>query len=260
MRIHYNEAMKSSVVSIVVTFFGLGTGLFAQQHDAVRVLVSNGLKGAMEELLPEAQRAVGRPLSVEYNSTLSVRKKIEAGEAFDATLITTEAVSDLVRQGKVTANSRTELARSELGIGIKTGAPKPNIKTVEGLKRALREVKVITYPQDGASRGYIEMMFEKLGIASEVKPKVVLAPGSGPATESVAAGKANFVITLFSEIVPITGVEILGPLPGEYQSDIKFAAGVSSSAMNPEPAKALIAFLKAPKAAAVLKAKGLEPR
>jgi len=214
----------------------------------------------MEELKPEAERAIGHPLAVEYNSTLAVKKKIEGGEAFDATLITTEAVADLIKQGKLAANSRAELARSELGIGIRAGAPRPDIRTVDGLKHALREAKVITYPQDGASRGYIEMMFDRLGMAAEVKPKIVLAPGSGPATESVAAGKATFVITLFSEIVPIQGVEILGPLPGEYQSDIKFAAGVSANARNPEAAKALIAFWKDSKTAAVLKAKGLEPR
>ena len=94
---------------------------------------------------------------------------------------------------------------------------------MDGLKKALREAKSITYPQDGASRGYIDKMFERLGIATEVKPKIILAQGSGPATQSVADGKAGFVITLFSEILPIKGVDILGALPGEFQSDIKFS-------------------------------------
>ena len=223
-------------------------------------MVSNGLKGAMEELQPMAEHAIGRPLAVQYNSTLMVKKAIESGEMFDATLITTEAVGDLIKQGKLSPGSRTELARSELGIGIKAGTPKPDIHTVDALKRALREAKVITYPQDGASRGYIDEMFVRLGIAADVKPKIVLAPSSGAASESVAVGKATFVITLFSEIVPTKGVEILGPLPGEYQSDIKFAAGISATAKNADAGKALIAFLKTPKAGAVLKAKGLEPR
>jgi molybdate transport system substrate-binding protein len=249
-------ALATTVAGLIFLF----SNQAAAQESAVRVLVSNGLKGAMEELQPQAERAIGRPLSVQYNSTLSVKKKIEEGEMFDATVITTEVVGDLVKEGKLAANSRTELARSELGIGIKAGAAKPDIHTVEALKRALKEAKSITYPQDGASRGYIDMMFVRLGIAADLKPKIVLAPGSGPATESVAAGKATFVITLFSEIVPIKGVEILGPLPGEYQSDIKFAAAVSATAKNAEAGKALIAFLKSPKAAAVLKAKGLEPR
>ena len=232
----------------------------AAQGTLVRVLVSNGMKAAMEELKPEAEKAIGRPLSVEFSSTAGLKKRIEAGEAFDATLITTEAVGDLIKQGKLTSASRVELVRSQLGIGIRAGVAKPDIKTPDGLKKALREAKSITYPQDGASRGYIEQMFEKLGIAAEVKPKIILAPGSIAATESVAAGKATFVITLFSEILPIHGTEILGPLPGQFQSDVKFAGGVSATAKNADAGKALIAFMAGSKAAPILKAKGLEPR
>src|SRR5207244_6677368 len=117
--------------------------------------------------------------------------------------------------------SPAHLRSSELGTGIRAVAPKPDIRTAEALKKTLHDAKSITYPQDGASRGYIEQMFERLGIAADVKPKIILAPGSGPATESVADGKAALVITLFSEIAPVHGVEILGPLPGEFHSDIR---------------------------------------
>jgi molybdate transport system substrate-binding protein len=255
--------MKHRHVAVLIPA-ALGLVLFtneaAAQEKTVRVLVSNGLKGAMEELQPQAEKAVGRPLSVQYNSTLKVKQSIEAGEMFDVTLITTEAVADLVKQGKIAAASRTELARSELGIGIKSGVAKPDIKTVDALKRAMKDAKVITYPQDGATRGYSDKMWDRLSIGAEVKPKIVLAPSSGAASQSVADGKATFVITLFSEIVPTKGVDILGPLPGEYGTDVKFAAGVSATAKNADGGKALIAFLKGPKAAAVLKAKGLEPR
>jgi len=151
------------------------------------------------------------------------------------------------------------IGRSELGVGIRAGAPKPDIRTVATFRQALRQAPSITFPQDGASRGYIEQMFERLGIAADVKAKIILAPGSGPATENVAAGKAAMVLTLFSEIVPTHGVEILGPLPGEYQLDIRFAAAASATSENAEAAKALIAFLSGPKAAPVLKAKGIEP-
>jgi len=227
--------------------------------NALRLLVSNGMKGSMEELQPQCERAIGHPLAVQYNSTLAVKKMIEAGQGFDVTLITTEAIDDLIKQGKLAGGSRVALARSELGIGILAGAAKPDIHTPEALKRSLREAKSITYPQDGASRGYIEKMFERLGIAADVKPKIILAKGSGPATESVAAGKAAMVITLFSEIVPIHGVEILGPLPGEYQSDIRFSAAASSNTNDAAAAKALITFLAGPKVAPALKAKGLDP-
>jgi molybdate transport system substrate-binding protein len=230
------------------------------QNNALRVLVSNGMKGTMEELQPQCEKAVGRSLAIQFGSTASLKKRIEMGEAFDVTIITTEAIGDLIKQGRLSGASRTDVGRSELGIGIRAGAPKPDIRTPVALKKTLQEAKSITYPQDGASRGSIEKMFERMGIAADVKPKIILAPGSGPATESVAAGRAAMVITLFSEIVPTHGVEILGPLPGEYRSDIRFGAATSATSKNAEAARALIAFVSGPKAAPVLKAKGIEPR
>jgi molybdate transport system substrate-binding protein len=212
----------------------------------------------MEDLHTTCEASVGHPLDIRYNSTAGVKKSIEAGERFDVTMITTEAIDDLVKQGKLAGDTKMPIGRSELGIGIKSGLPKPDIKTVDGLKKALREVKSITYPQDGASRGYIEKMFERLGIAADVKPKVILAPGSGPATQSVADGKAGFVITLFSEILPIKGVDILGPLPGEFQSDIKFSAAASTAVSDKQAARALVACVTGSKATPVLKAKGID--
>jgi molybdate transport system substrate-binding protein len=249
-----------AALALAAAGFVLLAGEAAGQGTAVRVLVSNGMKAAMEELQPQCERAIGHPLAMQFSSTLALRKRIEGGEAFDATIITVEAIAELIKEGKIAGGSRAEVGRSHLGIGIRAGAAKPDIRTVEALKRTLKEAKSVTYPQDGASRGDIEKMFERMGIAAEMKPKIILAPGSGPATESVAEGKAAMVITLFSEIVPIHGVEILGPLPGEFQSDINFGAGVSAAAKDAQGAKALIAFLTGPKAAAVLKAKGIDPR
>ena len=251
----------AAIVATTVGFVLLSTPEGAAQGTEVRVrvLVSNGMKAAMEELQPQCERAIGHPLALEFHSTAAVKKQIEAGEGFDVAIITAEAIDDLIKEGKIAAGTHAELVRSELGIGIRAGAAKPDIHTPEALKRTLREAKSITYPEDGASRGYIEKMFERMGIAADVKPKIILAQGSGPATESVAAGKAALVITLFSEIVPIHGVEILGPLPGEFRYDIRFAAAASASAKNAEVAKALIHFLAGPKVVATFKAKGLEP-
>ena len=249
----------AAILATAVGFVFLPAQEGAAQGAAIRVLVSNGMKAAMEELQPQCQQAIGHPLSLEFNSTASVKKKIEEGEQFDVTIITTEAVDDLIKEGKIAAGTRAKLVRSELGIGIRMGAPKPDIHTPEALKQTLRAAKSITYPEDGASRGYIEKMFERMGIAADVKSKIILAHGSGPATESVAAGNAAMVITLFSEIVPIHGVEILGPLPGEFRYDIRFSAATSATTKNAEAAKALISFLAGPKAVPTFKAKGLEP-
>lgn len=253
------RSIAAAILATTVGLIFLFTQEVAAQGGAVRVLVSNGMKAAMEELQPQCERAIGHPLALQFNSTASVKKKIEAGEGFDVAIITSEAIDALIKEGKIAGGTRADLGRSELGIGIRAGAAKPDIHTPEALKRTLRDAKSITYPQDGASRAYIEKMFERMGIVADVKPRIVLAQGSGPATESVAAGKAVLVITLFSEIVPIHGVEILGPLPGEFHYDIHFAAAASAMAKNVEAAKALITFLAGPKAVPTFKAKGLEP-
>jgi molybdate transport system substrate-binding protein len=232
--------------------------VLSAQAKPVKLLISNGMKGVMEELAPQCEKAIGAPLAVEYSSTFGLRKKVEAGEAFDATIITSEGVTALTKQGKLAEGSSAYLGRSPLGIGILTGAHKPDIRTVAAFQQALLNAKSITYPQDGATRGFIDSMFEKLGIAAQVKPKIILAPSSGASTANVAAGKAEFVITLFSEIVPVKGIEVLGPLPGEYATYVNFTAAASSGAQNLDAAKKFIAFMSAPKTAPMLKAKGLE--
>jgi molybdate transport system substrate-binding protein len=232
----------------------------AAQGAPVRVLVSNGMKAALEELQPQCERAIGHRLALRFNSTAAVKNQIEEGEAFDVTVITIEAIDALIKQGKLASGSRADVAHSELGIGIRAGSAKPDIHTPEALKQSLREAKSITYPQDGASRAYIEKMFDRLGIAADVQPRIILAPGSGPATESVASGKAAMVITLFSEIAPVNGVEILGPLPGRFHYDIRFGAAASIAAKDNPGAQALIGFLVGPEATRTFKTKGLEPR
>jgi molybdate transport system substrate-binding protein len=232
----------------------------AAQSKPVRVLVSNGMKAAMEELQPQCERAINAPLEFQFSSTAALKKRIEAGEAFDATVISAEAIADLIKQGKLAGASRADIGRSSLGIGIRAGSAKPDIHTTDALKQALLAAPSITYPQDGATRGFIEKMFDRLGIAGQIKSKINLAPSSGAATESVAMGKASFVITLFSEIVPVHGVEILGALPGEYQTYVNFTIAASASSSRGDAIHSLAAFLTGPKAAPILRGKGLEVR
>jgi len=227
------------------------------QGDPLRLLVSNGLKGTMEALQRQCETEIGRRLAVQFSSTAALKQRIESGEAFDLTIITVEAIDDLLKRGLLKTPQKA-IGRSELGVGIRAGDARPDIGTVAGFRQALRAAPSITYPRDGASRGHIEQTFERLGIATEVKPKIILADGSGPATESVAAGKAAMVLTLFSEIVPTHGAEILGPFPGEYQFDIRFAAATSAKSTQAAGASAVIDFLTGPKAAPVLKAKGID--
>lgn len=252
------RSIAGTIVATVALLFGLSSPPAAAPDNPLHLFVSNGMKGSMEALQAQCEKEVGRRLAIEFSSTASLKQRIEAGGAFDVTIITVEAIDDLIKKALLTSATRTAIGRSELGVGIRAGTSRPDIRTVATFTKALREAPSITYPQDGASRGYIEQMFGRLGIAADVKPKIILANGSGPATESVAAGKAAMVLTLFSEIVPIHGVEILGPFPGEYQSDIRFAAATSAKSTQADAARALIAFLAGPRVTAVLKAKGID--
>ena len=224
---------------------------------AVRVLSSNGVKAVIEELQPQAERAIGRPLSIEFSTAATLRQRIEGGEAFDVALLTKESVDDLVGRGKIARATRVGLARSGVGVGFRKGAPRPDVSTSSAMRQTLLRSESVAYTKDGASRTAIDAMLDRLGIAQDMQLKILLE-SAGQAPLRVADGKAELVLTLISEILPVPGIELAGPLPKEFQSYIAFDAGLSASSKNTDAGKALIQFLTTPLAAQVFKAKGME--
>jgi molybdate transport system substrate-binding protein len=166
---------------------------------------------------------------------------------------------DLIKQGKLVATTRTELARSGAGVAVKRGAPKPDISTTEAFKRAMLEAKSICYVEQGATGIYLKGLFERMGLAEQLKGKTRLLPPSNPAAFAVANGEAEIGMTQISEILPYPGAELVGPLPPEIQLHSVYPAGVGTASKVQEPAAAFIKFLTTPAATTVLKAKGLEP-
>jgi molybdate transport system substrate-binding protein len=226
-----------------------GTGL--------RVLASNGVKAAVEELKPQLEKATGSTLSIDFSSAAGLRERIEKGEAFDVAILTDDAIDALIKAGKLSAMQRAKLARVGIGVGYRKGAPKPDISTAAGIKQTLLNAKSIAYTESGASRPGIDRMFERLGIAGQLKAKSHLtAAGAAPA--SVGKGQSDLVLTLISEILPEPGVELAGPLPAEFQTYIGFSAAPSPKASALPAAAALIKFLDGPAAAATYKKKGME--
>ena len=255
--------MKRAIATAVaMTIIGI-VFLFAEgaaaQAPAVRVLASNGVQGALNEIIPQCERAIGHPLAVEFGTTATLKPRIESGEAFDFTLLTSEAIDALIKEGKVAADSRVNSARVGIGIGIRAGAAKPDVSTPEALKKALLNAKSITYATAGASRPPTDKMLDQMGIADALKSKTLFLAGAEETTAAVRDGKAEILITLISEIVSAKGLELAGPLPKEFQTYIGFAAGVNPNAKNAEAAKAAVKYLTGPKAAAAYKAKGMEP-
>jgi molybdate transport system substrate-binding protein len=238
--------------------------LFAQRTSAqgaeLLVVVSDGMKPSVEELVPQIEHAIGRKLTVQYNSSKNIRDKIQSGEPFDVAILTTDIIDDLIKQGKIAPGTRAEIARTGMGVGVRAGAAKPDVSTPEALKRALVSAKSISFNPSGASAPHIYNIFEHLGIADSVKPKLTLDPEAGRPQMNVADGKADLVITLIPEIKFFKGVELAGPVPADLQSYISFGAGVASNTKNADAGKALIKYITSPAAAPVLKSKALEPR
>ena len=256
MKIRVAGASIATTIFASMILFAQGT---SAQAPAVRVLASNGVQGALNEIIPQCERSIGQPLSVEFGTTASIKPRIENGEAFDFTILTSEAIDALIKDGKVAADSRASVARVGIGIGIRAGAAKPDVSTPEALKKALLSAKSITYAAAGASRPPTDKMLAEMGIGDALKSKTLLLAGAEETSAAVRDGKAEILITLISEIVSAKGLELAGPLPKEFQTYVAFAAGVSPKAKNAAAAKSAIKFLTGAKAAAAYKAKGMEP-
>lgn len=231
----------------------------AAQPKEIHVLVSNGIRAVMEDVRPQAERTIGHPLAMDFNSSTALKQKIDAGDAFDVAIVTSDLMSELVKEGKIASGSSSGIARSGIGVGVRHGAAKPDIRTPEALKQTVLKAKSITFAQDGASAAFVVKMFEKFGIAEQVKSKAILEQGSTRAAARVADGSAELIFTLVSEILPAPGVDLVGPLPAEVENYISMSAGVGSKAHEADASKALIKFLAGPGILATLKAKGMEP-
>jgi molybdate transport system substrate-binding protein len=226
------------------------------QGQAVRVFTSNGFRAVFDELVPACERSIGHSVTAQFGTSTSMIEKVNAGEPFDVAIMTTEAMETLAKTGKV--SMRTPLGRSGIGIGSRAGAKKPDIASADALKKAFLAARSITYAGDGASRPHIERMMMTLGIADAMSKKTLLEQGSVRAAAKVASGDAELLITLVSEILPAPGVELVGPLPMQFQNYVSFAGATGVKSANPEAGKSLVSCLSGPNVAATLKAKGME--
>jgi molybdate transport system substrate-binding protein len=227
----------------------------------IKVLTAGAFKQIVVALAPEFEKQTGHKVAIENETVGALVKKIEGGEAFDVTFLSPGAVDDLVKKGKVADGSRVNIARVGVGVMVKEGAPKPDVATVEAFKQAVLAAKSVAYidPASGGSSGiYVAKLFEQLGIADQVKPKAKLKQG-GHVADLIASGEAELGIHQISEIVPVKGVTLIGPLPKEIQNYTTYAAGVASAAKDKDAAMALVRFLSGPRTAEILKSKGMEP-
>jgi molybdate transport system substrate-binding protein len=195
---------------------------------------------------------------VAWSSTPDIQKRIAGGEAADLVILGNSGTEELIKQGKLVAGSRAAFAKSGIGVAVRAGAPKPDISSADAVKKSLLAAKSVAYSA-GASGIYLVSMFQKLGISDQVKSKTAAVKPGEPVGEVVARGDAEIGFQQVSELIPVKGIQYLGPLPAELQNITVFSGGIHSGAKEADAAAALAKFLTAPDAIPTIKKHGLEP-
>lgn len=242
--------------------FGLMHAACAASAAEIKVMSSAGFSQAYRNLIPEFERTTGHAIINVWGPSMgnvpeAVPNRIARGEWADVVIVNTEALDRLIAEGKVVATSRTELARSEIGAVVRAGAPKPDISSVEALKRTLKEAKSIAYSGSASGVYLSTVLFPRLGIAEEIKGKSKVVVGG--VAQAIARGEYELGFQTISELLPVSGVDQLGPIPAETQEIQSFSAGIAVGAKEPAAGSALIKYLSSPEAAPSIVKSGMVP-
>jgi molybdate transport system substrate-binding protein len=224
----------------------------------MEILCTNGVKSVILDLIPAFERAGNTKVATTWGSTNALLKDLESGAGGDVAILTAEAIDALIKQGKAVAGSRVDLARSGIGVAVRKGAKRPDIASPEALKRALLAAKSVAHSKTGLSGIYFPTVLTRLGIADQMTSKIVIPDPGTPVGEVVAKGDAEIGIQQISELLPVPGIEIVGPLPEPLQKITIFSGGVLTAANEPDGAAALLKFVAA-ESPRLLEQKGLQP-
>lgn len=229
--------------------------------DEVTLVAPGGIRAAIEQLIPGFEQKTGHKVKATFGSGLGTKQQVVRGDPFDVPIVQ-PPYPDVLASGHVVVNSATPLATVAVGVAVRTGQPKPDISTPEAVKRMLLAARFISYPDPagGAAAGVsFNETLKTLGIADQMAPKIKIARGGAAAMASLAKGEVEIGLTFFSEIITEPGVEAVGPLPRAISTPTALVGFVSAHAKSPEAAKALLAYLSSPAAAAVYKKAGMQP-
>jgi len=256
-------ALAVGIVSAAIALLGLSPVAPASTVHAAEITVMStvALASTLDEVKANYESASGNTVTIVYSTIAVLKQRIEAGETADVMLLSRAALDDLQSHSKVASGSIVNLGRSYVAVGVRAGAPKPDIGTVDQLKAALLAAKSISYAdpaKGGASGVYFAKVLDRLGIADQMKSKTVLVPGA-EAGQVVAKGEAEMAVAQASEIAVVPGAQVVGPLPGDLNSAIVFSAGVGATSKDMAAAQSLIQFLATPATVEVLKSKGMDP-
>jgi|SRR5947209_14655766 len=247
--------MKSSIIVAAIGALLLHGVAGAAE---IRVLSTQAPEEAYRELVPQFEQASGHKITTIFTGTLDLQKRIAAGETYDLIIMAGPGIDDFIKAGTIVAGTRVNIASSGVGVGVRAGAPKPDIGTTEAFKKALLAAKSIGY-STGPSGVYVTKLFQRLGIADEIKGKLKQTPTGVFVGSLLASGEAEIGVQQVSEMSHFPGVDYVGPLPADIQEITMFSSGVQAGAKQTEAATAWVKFLTAPAAAPAFKSRGLEP-
>jgi molybdate transport system substrate-binding protein len=254
--------MKSHIIRAALIAATLaGAGVCPASASDVKVLTAGAFKEVVMALAPDFEKQTGHKVTIDNGTVGELKARVDKGEAFDVLVVTPGAIDEFTAAGKVAPGTKTMLASVGVGVVVKDGAPKPDISSVEAFKKALLAAKTVAYidPASGGSSGiYFDKLLEKMGIAAEVRAKARLKKG-GHVADLIASGEAELGVHQISEIVPVKGVTLVGPLPKEIQNLTVYAAGLGAAAGDKAAAEELIKYMSGADAARVLKSRGMDP-
>jgi len=226
----------------------------------IKVLTAGAMRVMVAELGEAFRQETGHPIAITSGTAGEIRQRVTAGEPADVVIVSDTVIEQLVASGLVIGDTRADIARTGIGVAVREGAPKPDIATTEAFKQALLATKSLVYldPARGATSGvHFAGVLQRLGITDAVKDKSLLWQGNY-AAEALVNGKAELCVHQISEIIPVKGVVLVGPLPKELQKVTTYSGGVAAKAANPEGARAFMAFLVRPAFKPKLAAAGLD--
>jgi molybdate transport system substrate-binding protein len=227
-------------------------------NNAVRMLSTLGLLGAMRSLSSAYETATGVHIDADFAPTQALLKRLRGGETADLVILTREGLDEVIGEARVAAESAVDLARSYVGIAVKAGQAHPDIATEGALRKTLREARSVAYSRLGASGILFAQLIEQLGIAAEVNAKAIIIQ-QGLTAERLVNDEADLALQQISELKQVRGIEIVGPIPHELQTPSVFSAGRMVAAANAAEADRLLQYLASSEVASVLRESGLEP-
>jgi molybdate transport system substrate-binding protein len=239
---------------------GLAALLAAHSAEAaeIKVLSTQATEQSYRELVPQFERLSGHKVTTIFTGTLDADKRLAAGETYDLLIMSSPSIDEHLKDGKLVAGSRVDLAKSGVAVGVKAGAKKPDISTVDALKKTILAAPSIGY-STGPSGVIIMRLFEKLGVLDQVKPKLKQTVSGEFVGSILAKGAVEIGFQQVSELSQFEGVDYVGPLPAEVQEYTTFSSGVIKGTKEEEPARALVRFLTSKDAAPVYRKRGMEP-